>query len=628
MKRLPLFLLSAALSSTLIAGCGGGEKFADSSNTTSNSTTNSTTIDAEEVVVEPPSKPGKYGGTITTASISDPKTFNYWSAAEAQSFEAIGPTLDGLLSRNAYTQEWEGRLAELPKVSKDNLTFTFTLKPNLKWSDGRPLTADDVVFTLDVVYDDKVQTNIREGMLLDAPDGKGPDGNDKFKRVPLKYKKIDARTIEFKFPVPYAPAREILSFAIAPRHKLEAAWKSGQPNATSFNSAWGINSNIKDFVSSGGWILDSYVPGQRLTYKRNPLYWEKDDFGKPLPYLDKRVTLIVPDLNAVTLKFRSGETDLTSIQHTDYPSFKKREADGNYTTYNLGPSDYANFVAFNQNPRSAVAKRKPWLIELFRQQKFRQAIAHAINRKRIIDQVYLGLAEPLYGAETPANKQFLNPNIASYEYSPDKAKQLLKEIGLTDSNGDGVLEQNGNPVKFNILTNVENTQRKIMAAIVAENLRKVGLGVSFTALKANVMFAKIDTKPQKGQAYPPFDWEASMYSIGGGGVDPHNGRNMWSSTGNLHAWYPYQEKPSTPWEGEIDTIFREGAQQMDEAKRKAMYFRHQEIVAEQQPVVYTITPNVLAAVRNRFGNLKPSNAAGIAWNLDEWFDSSATRTNP
>ena len=625
--RLPLLLASTSLA-LAFSGCGGGgEQFAGSNNANSNTANpngnagNSAGAASDEKVVEPVSLAGKYGGTLTEASISDPKTFNYWAAAESSSYNAVGPILDTLISRNAYTQEWEGHLAEMPTVSKDNLTFTFKLKPNLKWSDGQPLTIDDVIFTLDVIFDDKVQTNIREGMLLDVADGKGG-----FKREPVKYKKLGADTIEFKFPVPYAPALEILSFPIAPKHKLEAPYKEGQPSKTSFNSAWGVNANIKaDLVSCGAWVLESYVPGQRLVYGRNPNYWKKDKQGRPLPYLERYVSLIVPDLNAITLKFRSGETDVTSIQHTDFPSFKRDEKKGDYKSLDLGPSQNTNYVSFNMNPKSVVAKKKPYLVKAFRDVRFRRAVAHAMNRQRISDQVFLGLASPLYGPETSANKQFYNADIPTYEYSPEKAKALFAEMGMKDGNGNGILEMDGQDVKFNLLTNVENNQRRTMAAIITDDLKKVGLGANFTPITFNVMVSKLDSKPQAGQAYPPFDWDAVMLSFGGGGVDPHGGRNIWSSSGNLHQWYPYQEKPDTPWEAEIDKIFREGAQEMDKAKRKAMYGRWQQIVAEQQPLVYTITPNVLSAVRNKFGNVKPSNTAGVTWNVEEWFDLKATR---
>ncbi len=630
MKR--LFLFAALIFPLVVSGCAE-EKFVNST-VTSNAVTQNPSANAAKSAgntegadfvkaVEPPSKPGKYGGTLTDSSLGDPKTFNLWVSAEASSSDAVGQLYDALLARNPYTQEWEGHLAELPKISADNLTWTFTLKPDLKWSDGQPITADDIIFTLDAVYDEKVQTNMREGMLLDAPDGKGG-----FKRVPLVYKKIDARIVEFKFPAPYAPAREILSFPIAPKHKLYSSWKSGQPTKTQFNSTWGVNVDVKELVSSGPWLLDSYVPGQRLVYKRNPNYWKKGVDGKALPYLDRYVTLIVPDKNTLTLKFRAGDTDITEIQHTDYPSFKSGEKQGNYTTYDLGPSSTTNFISFNQNPRSVVAKKQPWLIKAFRDTRFRQALAFAMNRQRIIDQVFVGLAQPLYGPQSPWNKQFYTDKIAQYPYDPAKAKTLLQEMGLKDSNGNGILELDGHDLKFNILTNVENNQRKIMVAIVADDFRKIGLGATFTTINANTMFGKMDTKPQQGQPYPPFDWQAAMFGFTGGGVDPINGRNIWSSTGNLHTWYPYQEKPDTKWEKEIDDIFREGAQEMDETKRKAMYDRWQQIVAEQQPLIYTVTPNSLAALRNKFGNIKPSNAAGVLWNIEDVYALDATRDTP
>lgn len=625
--QLPLSAASLALCCAL-SGCGGGgEKFAGSNAASPGGTPGaSTSTDTEasgQKVVEPPSKPGKYGGKITDAFFSDPKTLNLWVSADASSGAAVGGLYDTLIARNPYTQEWVGHLAELPTVSKDNLTFTFKLKPNLKWSDGQPLTADDVIFTLDVLYDEKIQTNMREGMLLDAPDGKGG-----FKRVPLEYKKIDARTVEMKFPAPYAPARDILSFPIAPNHKLEAAYRMGQPKSTQFNSAWGVDVNPAELVSCGPWVLDSYVPTQRLIYKRNPYYWKKDAQGRPLPYLDSAVSLIVPDINAITLKFRSGETDMVdTIQHTDFPSFKRDEAKGNYKTMNLGPSTSTQFISFNMNPRSAVAKAKPYLIKTFRDTRFRQAVAYAINRQRISDQVYLGLSSPLYGPETSANKQFYNPNIAKYPYDVAKAKTLLAEMGLKDTNGNGILEMDGQDIKFNILTNVENNQRKTMASIIGDDLRKVGLGATVTPISFNALISKMDAKPQPGQPYPPFDWEAVVLGFTGG-TEPHDGRNVWTSTGNLHQWYPYQEKPDTPWEAKIDTLFRQGAQEMDQTKRREIYNQWQQIVAEQQPFVYTITPDVLSAVRNKFGNVKPSNTSGLSWNTEEWYDLKATRDTP
>lgn len=626
------FFFSIALlalpGAVVLVGCGGDEEFATTNSANSATQTavapanNAATPGDMNAKEEPPSQPGKYGGTLTGSVISDPKTFNYWVAAETSSTGAVGPLYDALLGRNAYTLQWEGRLAELPQISSDGLTWTFQLKPGLTWSDGQPLTADDVIFTLNVIYDEKVQTNMRESMLLDAPDGKGG-----FKRVPLKYRKVDARTVEFKFPVAYAPARDILSFPIAPRHKLEASFKAGQPKNTQFNSTWGINTPVRELVASSAWIIQSYVPGQRIVYARNPRYWEKDGEGRPLPYLDRYVSLIVPNRNTETLKFRAGDTDVLQVPHNDYPSIAKGQAKGNYKVINVGPSWGNAFLSFNLNPRSKPARDNPDLIKLFQNQKFRQAVSHAIDRERIARVVYLGLAKPLYGPESPANTVFYNPNIPTFPYDLEKARALLGELGLKDGNGNGVLEINGRDVRFNILTNVENDLRRSTATIIANDLKKVGLGATFTPINFNSLITRADAKPQPGQPYPPYDWEAMVLGFTGG-PEPHDGRGIWQSSGNLHQWHPYQKKPATAWEKEIDDIFRKGAQTLDEAERKKLYDRWQVIAAEQLPLIYTVVPEGIYALRNNYGNVKPASLGGVLWNLEELYSLKATRDKP
>jgi peptide/nickel transport system substrate-binding protein len=620
-----VFLPFLALAPYGLSGCGGEQKFADSNQKVSDANrTDEGLSDAQSgEVTEPPSTPGKYGGKLTEATAGDPKTFNLWVSADASSSGAVAPLYSGLIERNYYTLQWEGALAELPDISEDGLTWTFKLKEGLKWSDGAPITADDVIFTLDVIYDEKVQTNMRESMMLDKPDGKGG-----FTRVPLAYKKLDGRTIEFKFPVRYAPARDILNFPIAPKHKLEKFWKQGQPKNTAFNPAWGMDVDVKDLVSSGPWILTSYVLGQRLVYGRNPNYWKKSDDGKPLPYLDQFVTLIVPDFNATTLKFLSGETDVLSILQSDYKTVKAQEKEGNFTVRNLGPTTSTSFLNFNLNMRSKPAKENPELFKLFNDTRFRQAVSHAIDREKIVRNVYDGLARPGYGPETPANKLFYSADVPKFEYNLDLAKQKLADIGLKDSNGDGILElPNGKPVKFNIITNVENKLRIGQATTITADLKKIGLDASFTPISFNTILSRVDNKPEKGKPYPPFDWQAMVLGFTGG-IEPNNGKGIWTSSGNLHQWDPYQEKPHRPWEAKIDEIFRKGAQEMDQTKRKALYAEFQKIVGEEQPLIYTVVPDALSALRNKYGNVKPSPLGGVTWNIEELYDLKATRETP
>lgn len=613
LKRSVTLVLLSVFGALLLAGCGGKEQFA-TQNGGSNVDANGGAVEARE---EPVSKVGKYGGTFTDSSIADPKTFNLWVAAETSSTNAVGGMYDTLIAQNPYSLKWEGHLAELPEVSKDGLTWTFHLKPHLKWSDGQPITADDVIFTLDVIFDTKVQTNMREGMLVDVPDGKGG-----YKRVPPAYKKIDDRTVQFKFPVPYAVARNILNFPIAPKHKLYQYWSEGQPSATAFNSAWGVNVDVSELVSSGPWIIQSYVPKQRIVYARNPFYWKKDAKGRPLPYLDHYVTLIVQDLNTAQLKFAAGDTDALGIQHKDYPRIKSDAAKGHYQVMDLGPSWGSSFVCFNLNPHSVVAQRTPWKIKLFQDVRFRQAVSYAIDRQRIINDVFLGMATPMWGPESPADTLFYNPNVPQYPYDLNKAKTLLSEIGLSDTNGDGILEYQGQPVKFTILIPAGDNQSQTIAAIIANGLKQVGLDATPVPIDFNKMVSLMDPKPPA-----PYDWDAFLLGLTGD-PEPYDGRNVWQSSGNLHQWYPYQTKPATAWEAEIDQIFRQSGQEMDEAKRRELFNRWQVIAATQLPMIYTVVPDALVAVRDGFGNVKPCSLGGVAWNIEEMYSLQATRNQP
>ena len=616
----PLHLLGL-LPILALAGCGGQEKFANSNaavNDDSRQTVGLADAQGGEAV-EPKSQPGKYGGSLTDAALGDPKTFNLWVSADSGSGEAVGNLFSSLINRNQYTLQWESGLAELPEVSPDGLTWTFTMKPGLKWSDGQPLTADDVMFTLDVIFDEKVQTNMREGMKVDVPDGKGG-----FKRQAIKYKKIGADKIAFTFPVPYAPARDIINIAVAPKHALYADWKAGK-----FNPKWGIDTDVTKIVCSGPYVFESYVPGQRMVYKRNPNYWKKADNGDQLPYIDRLVTLIVPDSNTTTLKFLAGDTDiLAPVQQSDYKTVAAKSQAKGFVVTNLGPTTTTNFLSFNMNMKSKPAKQNPELFKLFNDVRFRQAVSRAINREQIVRNVYGGLARPGYGPETPANKLFFSKDVPRFEYDPAKAKAMLQDIGLKDSNGDGILElPDGKPISFNIITNVENRLRVGTATIITSDLKKIGLDASFTAIAFPTLISRVDNQIEPGKAYPPFDWQAMILGLTGG-VEPHNGVNVWNSAGNMHQWEPFQTKPTRPWEAQIDTLFREGAQQMDPVKRKAIYADFQKIVGEQQPYIYTVVPDAIVALYDHYGNVKPCPLGGVTWNLEELFDRKATRAKP
>jgi peptide/nickel transport system substrate-binding protein len=592
--------LSAALLGVTLVGCGGPPPVTDQGSA-GNAPSSASSAGTGE---EPPSEPGKYGGKLASIAVDDPKTLNYWIAAETSTTDILWPLYDGLNDRNSYTLKFEPRLAELPEISSDG--YTYRLREGLKWSDNQPITADDVVFTLDVYLDPKTENIAREGMLIDVPQ---PDGTTK--REPFKYRKVDDQTVEFKLPQKYAPAESMFAFPIAPKHKLEAAFKAGK-----FNSTWGVDTKPSELVASGPFYIAEYRQKQRIVYKRNPNYWRKTADGKQLPYLDEWVIQIVPDTNTAVLKFRNGESDIIGIPPSDYPTFKKEESQKNFTIYDRGPGWGFQFLGFNQNPGSSVDKN---LIKLFQDVRFRRAASHTINRQRIIDDVLLGLGEPGWGPVTPANKVFYNPNVPKYEYDLEKAKALLAEIGLKDGNGNGTLEYNGKEVKFNVLVPSGAPIARDQATIITNDMRAVGLNAQFTPVDFNDMVRRLDS--------PPYNWEAMMIGFTGG-PEPNDGSNIWRSSGPSHQWWPKQKTPATEWEAEIDKLWVQGAQELDLEKRKQIYNRWQEIVAEQQPFNFTVVTTQQTALRNTIGNFKPPSLRISLWNIHEIYSKEATRDTP
>ncbi len=604
MKRLLPLLFSVAVTGGVVAGCGGPPPAIDGSNTSVEGKTPSS--GAVLSVEEPPSEPGKYGGKITVSQVTDPKTFNPITTGETTSSDILAPVFEGLNNRNNYTLEMEPALAELPKISADGLTYTYVIKEGLKWSDGHPLTADDVIFSLEAILDPKVENIIREGMLIDVVDATG-----KITRKPFTYRKVDDRTVEFVLPQKFAPAVSTFSFPIAPKHKLETAYRSGK-----FNEAWGVNVKVTEVVGSGPWTIGEYAPGQRLVYKRNPNYWRKTADGKPLPYLDQEVVLFVGDVNAAVLKFQNKETDFLGVPSEHYPTLKKDESSGDYKVVDRGPGWGFEFLGFNMNPNSKL--KKP-LLNLFSDVRWRRAASHLVNRERMCEDVLRGLAEPAYGPVSPASRVYFKADVPKFEYNPEKAKALLDELGAKDTNGNGFREFQGQEIKFNILVYSGADTIKQMATIISEDMKKVGVNASFSPIDFNDLVRRLDVAP--------YDWEASMIGFTGG-PEPHDGSNIWRSSGPSHQWWPKQKTPGTPWEKEIDELWTRGAQELDPAKRKEIYGRWQELVADQQPFVFTVVRNQNTAVRDRIGNFKPPSMRISTWNVYELFDREATRDNP
>ena len=533
---------------------------------------------ANPMVVSAP-EIGRSGGTFVVTNISDPRTFNFLVAQETSSTGPLGYMFEGLVETNRETTEIEASLAESWTVSRDGRTWQFKLRQGVQWFDGKPVTADDVVFTLDAAFTQGVQSSLPDILTIAGKK--------------IGYRKIDNYTVEFKTDEPFGPFLRSIGFAVLPKHKLEGALKAG---AAEFNRSWGVNTDPRELVGNGPFVMHSYVPGQRILFTRNTKYWRVDKKGNRLPYLTRLVVEIVPNQDAGRLKFLAKETDSYSARPREYAEMRGQQQAGNFTIFDGPPTFSTEFLVFNQNPAGfrepAAARKLAW----FRNVKFRQAVSHAIDRDAIVRQVYAGRATAQFGPISPANKFFYNANTRKYPYDLTRAEALLREAGFTKG-ADGVLRDSaGNIVEFIMSTNSGNQDREAIGNLVRQDLTKLGMRVTFAPEAFNTLVGKLTGT---------FQWEAIIIGLTGG-LEPHTSQNIWKTTGSLHMWWPRQERPQTDWEAEVDRLYDEAATTIDQNRRKQLYNRYQEIIAENSPLIYFTATLTQPAFRNTLANFSPS----------------------
>jgi peptide/nickel transport system substrate-binding protein len=545
---------------------------------------------------------GKYGGVFNDSTIGEgPKTFNPWSSMDATSSQMGALMFDGLVSTDAYTGKVIPLLAKSVEVDKSGTVYTVKLRKGLKWSDSQPITSADVVFTWNTIIAGGFgNTSARDNILIE---GKMPE-----------IRALDSLTVEFKTPKPFAPFYRQLGQSIAPKHILEPVTKQG---LATFNSFWGVDTPPNKFVTSGMFRLQRYIPAQRVEFVRNPDYYMVDKKGQLLPYLDNYIFYIVGDINNQVLKFESGQLDMLALSGSNVARFKELEKRSDYKVYNLGPDTGTMFLTFNLNRRKNDDGKyyvNPIKQRWFNDENFRKAVSLAIDREAAVMNILRGVGAPLYTAES-LSSIYLNEKLKNGEpKNLEKAKKLLQESGFTWNAKGRLTDKAGNLVEFTLITNAGNTERESLGVMVKEDLEKLGMKVNFKPIEFNVLVGKLSDS---------LDWEAVIIGLTGSSLEPHDGRNVWSSTGALHFFNQRKGKDLQTkadlrdWEAELDDLFEKGASVIEFEKRKPYYDRYQEIVYEQNPFIYLYSGLRVIAIRKKFGNINPTPLGGVLHNLEE-----------
>lgn len=507
------------------------------------------------------------GGELRFCLQAEPKTFDPLLAEDNQS--AIVRYLTGgvLLRVNRVTQKAQPELAEEWNVLDGGKRIRFKLREGARYSDGTPFSSRDVAYTM---------TRLMDPALHSITGDQFRSGQGK-----VTTQVISPTVIEIVFPAPIANLVNLF-------------------DTVSIVSA---ASPLKELAALGPFYLAEHKSGSYILLKRNPYYWKKDSRGHQLPYLDSVRLEIEQSREMEALRFRRGEIHLIdSVAPAIYDKFSVQDRS---LVQDAGPSADTEQLWFNQAPTAPLpAYKQAWFVST----NFRRAISEAINRADLVRIVYRGHAQPAVGIISPANRFWFNEKLKPHPYDTASALRRLQQDGFHLENG-VLRDKTGNEVEFSIITNAGNPARESMAAMIQEDLKKIGIKVNVVTLDFPTIIERITQK---------FNYEACLLGGVNEDLDPNTQMNVWVSSAENHQWNPQQKSPATAWEAEIDRLMQAQAQSGDEHKRKQYWDRVQEIAWEQEPFIYLVNKDALVAVAANVKNARPSALRPQTfWNIEE-----------
>jgi peptide/nickel transport system substrate-binding protein len=544
---------------------------------------------------------GTRGGSLTYRLTSPPKTFNYLMVSEEYSLTVAFFLMSGrLVEFDHDAQRYVPALASEWKLSDDNRTLELTLRDGLQFSDGHPLTAEDVLFTFQAIYDERTASPIfRDAMTIGGK--------------PIEVSLVDAGHLRLVFPEEIATPENYLSnLAVLPRHVLENDLKRG-----TLRDRYGLSENPRGIVTAGPFMVDASAPGERVQLKRNPFYWKKDSAGTQLPYLDALTLEVVGDPNAALTRLTQGGVDIIDrVRTTDYASL--RASGGSVRAFDLGPGLNTDHLWFNLNQGERDGKpvvdpvKRAWFSDV----RFRRAVSYAIDRESIATSILQGLATPLYGFVSPGNRAWVAGDLPRIDHNLDKARDLLREAGFQQRGSQDapeLVDAQGNRVEFTLIAPVENEARVKMAAVIQEDLGRLGIKVQV----APIEFQALTSRWQQS-----FDYDAILLGTSVTEPDPSSYSNYFISSSPSRPWEPKKSAPKEAWETRMDELLKSQAHERDAERRKAIFREIQLILAEQLPVIPIVARHIISAANQRVRNYRPSTIVPYSlWNAEELFVS-------
>ncbi len=494
------------------------------------------------------------GGKVSIPIVADP-TFNPWhpnAFAESNLINRVlfsGLTKPGkdLLPAPDLATDWE--------TSQDGLEWTFNLRDDVLWHDGEKFTAEDVVYTFNEITLNK---------------DLGANNASYFKDV-KEVELVDEYTVKFLLESPVAALPAYLGFntEIMPKHIFEGKdpWE-----LTSFNK--------ESPIGTGAFKLKKYTSGQNVVLERN------DDYYGDKALLDEVEYKVLPDANTHIAQILSGELSIFSLD--DLASIDRIEAADNVDVYARDTTRFF-WLILNQE------------IEEFQDKKLRQAILHSIDRQNIIDTVLKGYGTIADAGIAPALQEYYTDDVTRYDYDPEKAKELLAEAGWTDSDGDGIVDKDGEPLAIDFSIGIQGDLEAV-AQMVQQYLVEVGIDVTLNTLEWNTMIQDVVVDRNYEMTLNWWRYPA----------DPDLTAYMHSENVQGNNIPSYKNK-------EMDKLLDAGAQVADIEERKEIYTEAQEFMAEELPYLFLWYPQEAQVRINELQGV-PELAFGDAiYYINEWY---------
>lgn len=506
---------------------------------------------------------------------TEPETFNRLVTASA-AVDAVTPLIHAPLIK---VNRIDGTLMPWLAERWDTLSptrYRLHLRRGVHFSDGEPFSSADVLFTFRALYDERVDSALASGLRVAGQ--------------PLRVTADDEHTVVVEFPAPYGPALAMLDvLPMLPRHRLERALDEGR-----FAQAWSVATPPAEIAGLGPFVVDEVRAGESIAFARNPRYFRTADDGA-LPRAERIVVRVVPDQSAEMVQLESGAAHFGTggLRAEDLTAFQSLEQQGRVRLHDVGVALDPNALWFNLKAGAPGADERPWL----QRRELRHAISRAVSRRRIVDTVFLGAAEPVMTPVTPGHGAWHAADVEPHGHDPAEAARLLDSLGLRDRDGDGTREdETGREARITLLTQRGHTIRERTASIIQDDLRAVGLPVDVVALEVGSLIARIGSG----------NYDAVLFGLQASSIDPALNLDFWLPSGSFHFWNPAQREPATEWEARMAALMEPVARSTDQDERRRSFHEVQRLFAEHLPAIYFAAPRVVLATSASLEGVQPS----------------------